>query len=119
MSLSRREFARLCGVSHTHINNLIREGKLPLDEYGIPVPQAFFEFEKVTGKKLPFDLMNEFSEPEDGIIEKIDPFLRELDLLPERLAAKLHACETVEEVQSMLDDALQGLIAEHIESLDD
>lgn len=119
MSISRREFARLCGVSHTHINNLIREGKLPLNEYGIPIPEAFFQFEKTTGRKLPYSLMNQNSESNESIIEKIDPFLYELDLLPERLAAKLHACETVEEVQSMLDKALQKLIKEHIESIDD
>lgn len=119
MSISRREFARLCGVSHTHINNLIREGKLSLDEFGIPIPQGFYEFESVTGRKLSPDLMGFYEDTGEGVIEKIDPFLHELDLLPEKIASQLYACKTVEEIQSILDDAIQGLIKEHIESIDD
>ena len=119
MSISRREFARLCGVSHTHINNLIREGKLPLDEFGVPIPQGFYEFESVTGRKLSPDLMGFYEEIGEGVIEKIDPFLHELDLLPERIASKLYACETVEDVRLMLDDELQGLIKDYIDGIDD
>lgn len=119
MSISRREFARLCGVSHTHINSLIREGKLPLDEYGIPIPQAFYQYERVTGRKLSPDLTGCYDEAEEGIIDKIDPFLRELDLLPEKIASRLHACKTAIELQKVLDDAIQGLIHEHIDGIDD
>ena len=119
MSISRREFARLCGVSHTHINNLIREGKLPLDEFGVPIPQGFYEFESVTGRKLSPDLMGFYEEIGEGVIEKIDPFLHELDLFTERIASKLYACETVEDVRLMLDDELQGLIKDYIDGIDD
>lgn len=119
MSISRREFARLCGVSHTHINNLIREGKLPLDEFGVPIPQGFYEFESVTGRKLSPDLMGFYEDASEGVIEKIDPFLYELDLLPERIASKLFACETSEGIRAVLDNELQRLIKEHIDGIDD
>lgn len=44
---SRRELAQNFELSHTYINNLVKEGKIPVTEHGIPIPEGIQALEKI------------------------------------------------------------------------